>query len=279
MCFGENALTMRYLKELSRFVKHIFQSRTLIFLLTKNDFKKQYLGSYLGLAWAYIQPLMFMFVIWTVFKIGFRVGPTSTGVPFILWLFSGMVPWFFFSDAVRSGGNAITNNAFLVKKVSFRVSILPLVSIGSSFLIHLGLVLFLIVTLVLHGFWPTVYWIQLPFYMGLTILLVMGLAWLTSSIRVFVKDISSIITVLLQMGFWLTPIFWSLDLVPPKYHYLIQLNPAYYIVDGYRDTFISQAWFWEKSTWSLYYFALSLFVLLLGALVFKRLRPHFGDVL
>ncbi|MGB1187820.1 MAG: ABC transporter permease [Cycloclasticus pugetii] len=251
----------------------------LLVVLIKNDFKKQYLGSYLGLAWAYIQPLIFMLVIWTVFEFGFRTGPTATGVPFFLWLLAGLVPWFFFFDAIRTGTDAVTSNAFLVKKVAFRVSILPLVNIGSSFLIHLGLVLFLVIALLLHGFWPTLYWLQLPFYMALTILFAMGLSWLTSATRVFVKDVGSVIGVLLQMGFWLTPIFWSLDLVPEKYHYLIKLNPAYYIVDGYRDSFISQVWFWEKPTWSLYYLAITGFMLILGALVFKRLRPHFGDVL
>jgi ABC-type polysaccharide/polyol phosphate export permease len=270
---------MRYLKELGRFIKHLQKNRMLLVVLIKNDFKKQYLGSYLGLAWAYIQPLIFMLVIWTVFEFGFRTGPTAKGVPFFLWLLAGMVPWFFFSDAIRTGTDAVKSNAFLVKKVAFRVSILPLVNIGSSFLIHLGLVLFLVIALLFHGFWPTLYWLQLPFYAALTILFAMGLSWLTSAIRVFVKDIGSVIAVLLQIGFWLTPIFWSLDLVPQKYHYLIQLNPAYYIVDGYRSSLISQVWFWEKPTWSLYYLAITGFMLILGALVFKRLRPHFGDVL
>ncbi len=270
---------LRYTKELARFIKHLYQSRTLMVALIKNDFKKQYLGSYLGLAWAFIQPLMFMLVIWAVFELGFRTGPTETGVPFFLWLLAGMVPWFFFSEAIRSGADAITGNAFLVKKVAFRISILPLVNIGSSFLIHLGLVLFLVIALLLYGFQPTLHWLQLPFYMALTILFAMGLSWLTSAIRVFVKDIGNIIGVLLQMGFWLTPIFWSSDLVPVKYHYIIQLNPAYYIVDGYRDTFISQVWFWEKPTWTLYYLGATLLLLIIGVLVFKRLRPHFADVL
>ena len=270
---------LRYIKELARFGKHLVQSRTLMFALIKNDFKKQYLGSYLGLAWAFIQPLMFMLVIWTVFELGFRMGPTSTGVPFFLWLLVGMIPWFFFADSISSGAGSVTGNAFLVKKVAFRISILPLVSIGSSFLIHLGLILFLVAALFLNNYWPTLYWLQLPYYMLLTVLFAMGLSWITSAINVFVKDVGSIIGVLLQMGFWFTPIFWTLDLVPEEYHYLIKLNPAYYIVDGYRDTFIGQVWFWEKVVWTPYYLGATMLVLILGALVFKRLRPHFADVM
>ncbi|MFA5628561.1 MAG: ABC transporter permease [Thiohalomonadaceae bacterium] len=270
---------MRYLKEISRFIKHLFHSRALLFALIKNDFKKQYLGSYLGLAWAFIQPMMFMLVIWTVFTVGFRAGHTASGVPFVVWLLAGMVPWLFFSDAIRTGADAVTSNAFLVKKVAFRVGVLPLVNIGSSILIHLGLVFFLLIVLLSHGFLPTMYWLQLPFYMLLTVLFAVGLSWMTSAMRVFIKDVGSIITVVLQMGFWLTPIFWSPDLIPQKYHYLIKLNPAYYIVTGYRDSFVSQVWFWEKPEWSAYYLTITILALLLGALIFKRLRPHFGDVL
>lgn len=110
---------MRYLKEFYRFLKHIYQSRELLSTLIKNDFKKQYLGSYLGLVWAFIQPLTFIVVIWFVFEIGFRAGPTTGGVPFFLYLITGMIPWFFISNAFTSGTNSIVNNSFLVKKSSF----------------------------------------------------------------------------------------------------------------------------------------------------------------
>lgn len=270
---------LRIAKEIYRFLRHILQSRELLATLIKNDFKKQYLGSYLGLAWAFIQPIMFMLVIWVVFAVGFRAADTASGVPFVVWLLAGMVPWLFFLDAIRTGADAVISNAFLVKKVAFRVGVLPLVNIGSSFLIHLGLVFFLLVVLLSHGFMPSLYWLQLPFYMLLTVLFAVGLSWMTSAIRVFIKDVASIIAVFLQMGFWLTPIFWSPDLIPQKYHYLIKLNPAYYIVTGYRDSFVSQVWFWEKPIWSAYYLAITMLALLLGALIFKRLRPHFGDVL
>jgi len=113
---------IRYIKEFYRFLKHIVQSRQLIVTLIKNDFKKQYLGSYLGLIWTFIQPLTFMLVIWFVFTYGFRSAPHGD-TPYFLWLASGMIPWFFISNALSAGTNAITSNSFLVKKVAFRVSI------------------------------------------------------------------------------------------------------------------------------------------------------------
>ena len=270
---------MRYFKELFRFLKHIYNNRELLTALIKNDFRKQYLGSYLGLTWAFVQPLTFMLVIWFVFTYGFRAAPTTGGTPFFLWLISGMIPWFFISNALTSGTNSIVNNSFMVKKVAFRVSILPLVEIGSALIIHLALVGFLIVVSLLYGYTPTIYWLQLPFYIVCSVLLILGLAWLTSAIRVFIKDIGQIIAVLIQIGFWATPIFWDIDTIPVKYQWILKLNPAFYIVEGYRDTFISKVWFWEHQNLTLYYFGLTLMCLGLGAIVFKRLRPHFGDVL
>ena len=270
---------MRYIKEFFRFLKHIYSSRELLLTLIKNDFRKQYLGSYLGLIWAFIQPLTFIVVIWFVFEIGFRAGPTTDGTPFFLYLTTGMIPWFFISNALISGTNSIVANSFLVKKVSFRVSILPLVQIGSALIIHLALVGFLIIAFLLYGYMPTLYWLQLPFYMICSVILLLGLSWLTSAIRVFVKDIGNFIAVLMQIGFWTTPIFWSIDMIPASYQWILKLNPAFYIVDGYRNTFIYETWFWENQNLTLYYFGLTIFCLAFGAIVFKRLRPHFGDVL
>lgn len=270
---------MRYIKEFFRFLKHINASKQLLLVLIKNDFKKQYLGSYIGLAWAFIQPLTFMVIIWFVFEIGFRSSPVIGDIPFFLWLICGMIPWFFFADAVTSGTNAIVSNSFLVKKVAFRVSILPLVQIGSSLIIHIFLVFFLIAAFLVYGKLPSIYWLQLPYYIFCSIILVLGISWLTSALRVFIKDVGNIIGVLIQIGFWATPIFWSLELLPNKYQYIIKLNPVFYIVNGYRNTFINHIWFWESYKVTPYFLISTSFLFILGAIIFKRLRPHFGDVL
>ncbi len=115
--------------------------------------------------------------------------------------------------------------------------------------------------------------------MGCAVAMLLGLSWLTSAVRVFVKDIGNLISVLIQVGFWATPIFWQIGLVPEKYQWIIKLNPAYYIINGYRDSLINQQWFWQDMSLTLYFLGLCLFSLGFGALVFKRLRPHFGDVL
>jgi len=276
MVCGE--IMIRYAKEFYRFLKHIVENKRLLVTLVKNDFKKQYLGSYFGLFWAFAQPITYMIVIWFVFTYGFRSAPNSN-MPHFLWLMSGMIPWFFVSNALTSGTNSIISNAFLVKKVAFRVSILPLVQIGSSLILHLGLLIFLIVMFFFYGFKPSIYWLQIPYYIFCILFLTLSLSWITSAIRVFVKDISNIITVVLQIGFWATPIFWDIEKISPKYQWILKLNPAYYIVEGYRNMFINHKWFWEMTNTTLYFLVMCSITFVVGAIIFKRLRPHFGDVL
>jgi len=270
---------MKYINEFYTFLKHIFENKTLLVNLIKNDFKKQYLGSYLGITWAFIQPLMMVAVLWFVFEVGFRHAPSSNGVPFILWLMSGMFPWYFFANAINGGTSSIRSNSFLIKKVAFRVSVLPVVSITSALIIHLIFIGVLFLLFIANGIYPSMYWLQLPYYTSCLYLLVLGLSWLTSSLNVFVKDIGNIVAILLQVGFWATPIFWSSDILSEKHQWIIEINPLAYIVNGYRDSLINNIWFWEKLNFTFYFLGITLFFIVLGGIVFKKLRPHFGDVL
>ena len=108
----------------------------------------------------------------------------------------------------------------------------------------------------------------------------LGIAWITASINVFTKDASQIVGIFIQFGFWLTPIVWPVTFVPEKYIIFLKLNPVYYVVEGYRYSFIFKTPFWEVSLWeTVYFWGVSLFLLFTGAFVFRRLQPHFADVL
>lgn len=270
---------MRYFKEFYRFLKHVVESRKLIFMLSHTDFKEKYLGSYLGVFWVIFRPSLFVLIIWFVFSVGFKAKPVDDGAPFILWLLCGFIPWFFFSECLKQSMNAITGNAFFVRKVAFRVSILPLVKVVSALYIHFIFIVILMCILIAYGYKPTIYWLQIPYFIACMIFLLMGLGWIASSLKVFIKDISEIIGVFIQFGFWMTPIFWSLNVVPEQYHAILKLNPMLYIVNGFRGALLQQVWFWDDGYLTIYFLCFSSVTFVGGALLFKRLRPHFGDVL
>lgn len=261
-----------------KFLKDIFSNRKLLLSLVKNDFKQKYLGSYLGIAWAFLQPTFTILIFWFVFQVGFKSQPVDN-FPFILWLVAGMIPWFFFAEALSNGTNSIIENSYLVKKVVFRVSILPIVKISSAFYIHLFFIVFMLGMFLFYGYGFEIYWLQIVYYMFATIVLVLGLSWITSSVVVFLRDIGQLVSMCIQFGFWLTPVFWSMKMVPEKYIWIIELNPLVYIINGYRDSLIYHKWFWENMNMTVYFWIITAVIFVLSGLVFRKLRPHFADVL
>jgi len=260
------------------FFKAIWTNRQLLWSLTKNDFKQKYIENILGIAWAFIQPTITILIFWFVFQAGFKSQPVHN-FPFILWLVAGMIPWFFFADGLSNGTNSILENSYLVKKVVFRVSMLPIVKILSAIVIHLFFLFFMIGMYIIYGYKPNFYWLQLFYYMFATIFLLLGLSWITSSVIIFFKDVGQLVAVILQFGFWLTPIFWSMNKIPKEYHNIIELNPMIYIINGYRDSLIYHKWFWENMHMTLYFWVITSIFFGFGAFIFRRLRPHFSDVL
>ena len=260
------------------FLKAIFQNRKLLLELTKNDLKQKYIGSFLGALWAFIQPTATILIFWFVFQVGFRSQPVDN-FPFILWLVAGILPWFFFAEGLSNGTNSIMTNSFLVKKVVFRVSLLPIVSLLSALVVHLFFIFFMFGMFVYYGYVPDMYWLQIVYYLFATSVLLLGLSWITSSVVVFFKDIGQFVAMVIQFGFWLTPIIWSMKMVPEQYQWLIKLNPVYYIVEGYRNSMIYHKWFFEDLSMTIYFWTATTIIFILGALIFKKLRPHFSDVL
>lgn len=246
--------------------------------MVKNDFKSRYLNNYLGILWAFIQPTISVLIFWFVFQVGFKAAPVQD-VPFILWLVAGMIPWFFLSEALPSATNAILDNSFLVKKIVFRVSLLPIVKITSAVIIHLFFMVFMMSMYIIYGYEPNLYWLQMFYYLFSAIMLLLGISWITSSVVIFFRDLGQLVSMSIQFGFWLTPIFWSLTMVPQEYRWLFELNPAHYITQGYRDALINHVWFWEKPMEALLFWGITLVFFALGAIVFRKLRPHFADVL
>ena len=260
------------------FFKEIGEKRYLLYQLTKRDFVQKYVESYLGLTWAIFEPLATTIILSVIFTFGFKSGPVQD-VPFFIYLFSGMVAFNFFSMATNEGSQVIRSYSFLVKKVNFRLSILPIVKVLSCSIVHFIMMSLLVIILAIYGFYPTVYWLQFFYYFLAMNVLVLGISWLTSAISVFVPDVRYFVSIGLQFLFYLSPIFWNVKNVPEEWAFLPKLNPMYYIISGYRDTFIYHRPFWHNLNEGIYFWVISLVMLIIGVNVFKRLRPHFADVL
>ncbi len=223
------------------FFRDIYDKREILYELAKRDYQKQYMGSSLGFIWVYLQPLLFITVLYLVFTFGLRAGNISDGTPFIVYLITGMIAWFYFSENLLSNAGVISQHSFLLKKVDFRLSLLPIVKLMSSALPHIFFILIAIVVAAINGIYPTWYTLQLIYYFFAMFLLLLGIGWLTSATNIFISDVSKLVNVTVTFGMWLTPLVWDISIVPPEYRWIVNLNPFYYIVSNSTDC-VSLKW-------------------------------------
>ena len=258
----------------------LYQSRHLICKLAKNDFKKRYAGSYLGAVWAMVQPVVTVAMYYVVFDVIMGTGNAMVpDKPYVLFLTAGLVPWFYFSEALNSGTNALLEYNYLVKKVVFKISVLPIIKIIAATFIHVFFALVMLVIAAIYGYYPNIYTIQLIYYSFCMFIFVLGLCYSTCAIMVFFKDIGQIISILLQIGMWATPILWDVNGLSSTMQMIVKINPLVYIVNGYRSAIFEKSWFWEDFYSTMYFWIVTVVVFGVGALVFKRLKVHFSDVL
>ncbi len=262
-----------------KYFRQLIKQKKLILSLALVDFQEQFSNSYLGVAWAIIRPMIFIAVVWAIFSVGIKGEMINSDVPFVVYLLTGYIPWMFFSTGLTGVMNSFTSNKTLVKRPSFQITILPIVKILSSLKLHFAFLSILIIVMLTIGMYPTIFWLQIPYYMVMMTLILFGFGLILASLRVFTEDVSQLIGAILQIGFWVTPIFWSIDRIPDKYLWLLNFNPMIYIVNGYRNTFINQVWFWEDTSFLLSFLTYTILFLIIGVYTFKKLRPHFGDVL
>lgn len=260
------------------FFKDLFTNRKMFGELVRNDMKSRYAGNLFGMVWAYIQPLVNLLVMWFVFQYGFRNSPVDD-IEFILWYLAANVPWLFFNDAVSASSNCLYEYGYLVKKVKFRTSMLPLVKVFSAGIIHLFLMFFVVFMFEMYGYQPQWMWLQIIYYSFAELCLLAGLSWLIASVAVFMKDFAQLINIIISILFWLTPIFWSPSQMQPGLLNVFKLNPLYYITNGYRESMIYNVPFWENPGLTVYFWCFTAVVIVVGALVYNKLRPHFSDLI
>lgn len=251
----------------------------LIMRLAKNDFKARYSATLLGIIWAFVQPLMTVLVFWFVFQMGFKSAPVKN-MPYMLWFIVAYVPWIYFSDVLNFGVNSLNDYNYLVKKVKFKVEILPLVRVISSLFVHVFFIIFIFVMFGCYRKTIGIYCVQALYYTISLTALSWGMVMFLSALSTFFKDISQLVSIVLQIGFWITPIFWNKDvMVSGIVAQVLKVNPLYYIVEGYRDSFLYQHPFWSHPVQTIYFWTLTIGMGILGWKTFKRLRPHFADEL
>ena len=272
-------------KTVRQVVKEQFEHRELIFRMASFDIKGMYQLHYLGSMWQFINPAIQVSIYWFVFGLGIRGGEpvvTSTGeVPFFLWMLMGLIPWFFINPSIIQGSNSVYQKVNLVSKMNFPVSLLPTIKIVSNSLQFFTLMGLLFVVLIIYGFHPTIYIVQLIYYFFSMIAFLFAFTLLSSTISTLVRDYQAFLQSMTRMLMYLSPILWdpSSGGMPSWIADVLQLNPIYYIIEGFRDSFLGRQWFFEDPLNMLYFWMLTLTLLVIGSRVHLQFRKNFVDYL
>ena len=244
------------------------------------DIKERYAGSVLGVFWTFLQPLLQILLFWLVFSqiMKIRIRADTGEIPFLVFLLSGLLPWFALQEGVIRGASSIVDKRHIIKKVIFPAELFPITAVTSSFAHHgIGFLIFLVVYFIWKG---DISLFQIYFTAGLVfiqIVLTTGLSFIFSSLTVYLRDIAQVLGMVMQALFYMSTILFPITAIPDKLKFFISINPATALSEAYHNVILYNR---LPETGSLIYLnVVTVFVFIAGVYLFRKLKKGFADVL
>jgi lipopolysaccharide transport system permease protein len=250
----------------------LWSYRELLYFLMWRDVKVRYKQTLLGAAWAVIQPL-FAMAIFTLF-FGRLAGVPSDGIPYAIFVYAGLLPWMFFSNAVTNSGNSLVGSSNLISKVYFPRMIIPAAAVGAGLIDFAIALLILVVLMIYYGVAVTLHVLMFPVLVALTMLLALGVGMLMSGLNVKYRDVRHALPFVIQLWMFATPIVYPASLVPAKWRLAYALNPLTGIIEGYRCSLFRMDFDWALVATSA---GITLAILIFSAYSFRRMEKSFAD--
>ncbi len=268
------------MKTLIKIIKEHIEYRQQIFKLAKADIVKTYRGSALGWSWAVIKPTVTIFVYWFAFEIGMKSGKPVNGFPYFLWLITGLIPWFYMGDMIAQGVESIRKYSYLVTKMKFPVSTIPTFFSISKLIINLVLIAIMMVIFMAMGHSPTIYWLQIPFYILCMFLFFTFWGLFAALLGAISKDFANLVKSFVTAVLWLSGIFWNPETIGIGWlKKILMFNPVTFLTNGFRNCFINNIWFFEQPKRLLYFVIVTAIMLLLALWAYRKLKKEIPDVL
>ena len=255
-------------------LRDIWSYRELLYFLTWRDVKVRYKQTALGAAWAILQPL-FMMVIFTIF-FGRLAGVDSSGIPYPLYAFAGLVPWTFFSNALTAASNSLVGSANLITKVYFPRLIVPAAALLAGLVDFMLAFVLLVVMMIYYRVTPTIHLLFLPVLVLLTTLFTLGVGTWMSALNVKYRDVRFALPFLIQLWLFVSSVILPSSSIPPKWRWILLFNPMSAIIEAYRASLFGLPFDWTAiGIASL----LTLGVLVYATYAFGRVERSFADII
>ena len=253
--------------------KELYQYRQLLKSNVRKEIRGKYKGSFLGVLWSFVNPLLMTLVYAIVFPFLLK----NSQDHYTTFIVMAILPWNWFTSSISQGTNTVLVNGGIIKKVYFPRAILPISIVVSGLVNFLISCLIIGIFLICSGIGFSVYIVFLPIIIFIQFMLQLGIILITSSVDVYVRDAEYIINFFISLMFYATPVLYSLDMFPPRFKFILQLNPMATIISSYRDIFYYQQL--PNFTLLAYVFVLSAFILFIGVKIFNKLEKGFAEEL
>lgn len=263
------------------YIKLLKEYRKEISFLAYQQIKKQYLETAFGISWAVVKPMVFIFSFWFFFTFGLRSGSSANGTPYLLNIFAAYMPWFFISEVITSSSGVILGNKVLIQTIKFPVMALPLINVLAKLMVHIAVMCLVILFYMIYGgfsYAPDIYYINFIYYWITMIAFFTSLTFLLSSVGVVIKDVKPLIGAIMQPLFWITPVLYTPS--TPMMELLMRtLDPLYFFIVGYKETLISEKFFFEDIGYDIYIWIIILIMFLIGIKFWNKIRPYMADLI
>lgn len=252
-------------------LKEVYQYRFLLWSMTKSELRTRYKGSALGFLWTFINPLLQLLVYTFIFSIILK----SDIKNYPVFLFVGLLPWNMFTSAVQGSCGVIVGKSSLVKKIYFPREVLPFSLVGAAAINYILSLIILIPFLFLTGYYPNIYWLYFPVFLLVESIFSAGLALFFSSINVYMRDTEHMLNIFMMLWFYITPVVYSLNLVPHKLNFIFKIDPISSAIMCFQQIFYYEtAPHWKLA---IYTVLSSLLFLYIGWFVFNKLNRRFAE--
>jgi len=265
-------------------IREQFEKFYLIRRLSLYELKSKNKSNYLGMAWEIINPLIQVLIYWFVFgsirqRAEITIAP-GVEVPFIYWLLCGFILWIFFYQSTIQGSKSIYSRLRMLSKMNFPMSIIPNIPIFSQFYIHVIMVGIIFLIFQFSGYFVTVYFTQLIYFIFASFCLIFSLALITSTLSTIIRDVHMILNATLRMLLYLSPILWQITILDGPLPTIMKLNPLYYLIEGYRAAFFGTEWYLiEHWQYTIYFWGVVIVLFIFGSILHVKFRRHFIDYL
>lgn len=271
---------MSTLKEVVTLFKEQFKNMGIIFRISRYEDMANYQSHYLGLVWEYLYPLIQIGIYWIVFGVGLKHGQ-SNGVDYLPWMVIGITPWFYMNRATLDASKSIYQRVGMVSKMKFPVSALPSIKLVSNLSSFWTMMVFSIIVGLLYGVRPNIHWFEWLYYFFAMLMLLLALGIFNSAVSVLIRDFHMLLQSAMRMLFYISGVLFNFETssFPPLFARILQLNPFFYVVSGFREALFGTGWFWQRPTLTIEFWLIVLFFLLVGSHLHYKFRARFVDLI